>query len=122
SGTLLRVRVPASVRGTPTPPAGVPITVQSQRGTPASPTPQPFRILAVRPALVGASPDSGTQGGAAVNFNVNGGFYGAPGPPQLPAVTAQFDGSLHAPTVNSARQLSVVIGGSSGSSDLTSPG
>jgi len=122
SGSLLRVRLPDSVLATATPPAGVPITVQSQRGTPANPTPQPFRILAVRPALVGASPDSGTQGGAVVNFNVNGGFYGAPGPPQLPAVTAEFDGSLHAATINSARQLSVVIGGSSGSSDLTSPG
>src|SRR5712691_6740627 len=109
SGSLLRVRLPDSVLATATPPAGVPITVQSQRGTPANPTPQPFRILAVRPALVGASPDSGTQGGAAVNFNVNGGFYGAPGPPQLPAVTAAFDGRLHAATVNSARQLGVVL-------------
>ncbi|PYU32753.1 MAG: hypothetical protein DMG28_10485 [Acidobacteria bacterium] len=118
SGSLLRVRLPDSVLATPTPPAGVPITVQSQRGTPASPTPQPFRILAVRPALVGASPDSGTQGGAAVNFNVNGGFYGAPGPPQLPAVTAEFDGSLHAATVNSARQLGVVLS----AADQAAPG
>ncbi|PYU11182.1 MAG: hypothetical protein DMG29_16205, partial [Acidobacteria bacterium] len=118
SGSLLRVRLPDSVLATPTPPAGVPITVQSQRGTPASPTPQPFRILAVRPALVGASPDSGTQGGAAVNFNVNGGFYGAPGPPQLPAVTAEFDGSLRAATVNSARQLGVVLS----AADQAAPG
>src|SRR5712692_1872079 len=118
SSTLLRVRLPDSVLATPTPPAGVPITVQSQRGTPASPTPQPFRILAVRPALVGASPDSGTQGGAAVNFNVNGGFYGAPGPPQLPAVTAEFDCSLHAATVNSARQLGVVLS----AADQAAPG
>src|SRR5207245_386289 len=63
SGSLLRVRLPDSVLATATPPAGVPITVQSQRGTPANPTPQPFRILAVRPALVGASPDSGTRRG-----------------------------------------------------------
>lgn len=118
SGTLLRVRLPDSVLATATPPAGVPITVQSQRGTPANPTPQPFRILAVRPALVGATPDSGTQGGGGFNFNVNGGYFGAAGPPPSPAVKVEFDGSVHSATINSARQLSVAIGGM----DLCTPG
>ncbi len=116
SGTLLRVRLPDSILATATPAAGVPVTVQRRGGTPTPP--QNFRIVPVRPALVGASPDSGTQGSAAVDFSVNGGYFGAPGPPPAPAVSAEFDGGVRAITSVSSRQLTVILS----AADLATPG
>src|SRR5262249_43993243 len=71
-------------------------------------------VVPVRPALVGAAPDSGIQSGAAFSFNVDGGYYGTSG---SPAVTAEFDGNVRAASVTS-RQLSLIIG----PNDLTTPG
>jgi DNA-binding beta-propeller fold protein YncE len=72
---------------------------------------------AVRPAIVGASPDSIPQGGAATtNFNIDGGYFGT-----ASVVTTLFGGQPRAPqpsTANPTRQLGVSIGGA----DVSTPG
>jgi len=118
SNTLIRARIPDCVLSA----AGAfSIVAQRQNGT--TTPPQTFTVAPVRPALVGASPDSGIEGGAAFSFNVNGGYFGTSAPctpPTSPTVTAEFDGKVRPATV-AARQLSVTIGGA-GSGDLGTPG
>jgi|GEM_PF-600852 len=117
STTVLRARLPASLLAAP---GTLTIDIQRQSGftTPA----QTLTVVTVRPALVGASPDSGIQGGPAVSFNVNGGYFG---PGTSPVITAEFAGSTRAATVNpandptkEARQANVTIG----PSDLATAG
>lgn len=74
----------------------------------------------VRPALIGASPDSIPQGtGVPLAFNLDGGYFGTN---SNPAVTATFGGTETklpiVSTTNSTRQMTVTIGGS----DVTTPG
>jgi YVTN family beta-propeller protein len=118
SNTLMRARIPDCVLSAV---GAFNIVAQRQSGTMTPP--QTFTVASVRPALVGASPDSGIEGGAAFSFNVNGGYFGTSAPctpPTSPAVTAEFDGKVRPATV-AARQLSVTIGGA-GSGDLSTPG
>ncbi len=125
SSTLLRARISdclLSAAGT------LLISVRRQNGTPTTAA-QPFTVVPMRPALVGASPDSATQFSAgAVDFNVNGGYFGTSAlctPPTSPVVTAEFDGSPRSASVtttNSARQLTITIGGPTHTGDLSVPG
>ncbi len=136
SGTLLRARITDSVLATqtaPTPLCPTPLCVQVKRQNGTTSSAQTLTVVPVRPALVGASPDSATQGSAAaVSFNVNGGFFGTT---SSPAVTAEFDGSGRTASVCSPtnpdcattaerqdRQLKVTIGGPTQTGDLATPG
>ncbi len=113
SQTVLRARIRAGLLAAPGPLA---IDIQRQNGFTTSP--QTLTVATVRPALVGASPDSGIQGGPAVSFNVNGGYLG---PSASPAITAEFAGNPRAASVNLAnegRQANVTIG----SADLSEAG
>ncbi len=120
SSTLLRARIPdclLSAAGT------LALDVRRQNGT-TTPT-KNFTVTPVRPAVVGASPDSATQtlSSASVSFHVNGGYFGTSAPctpPTSPAVTAEFDGNVRTTAVTS-RQLNVTIGGPL-TSDLNRPG
>src|SRR5712692_211242 len=120
STTLLRATIPESLLTT----AGtfnVAVKRQSGSTTPAC-TPDATKcqlvVAPVRPALVGALPDSATQttSSASVSFNVNGGYFGTTA---SPVVTAEFNGSVR-PAAVTSRQLSVTIGGGNG--DLSTPG
>ncbi len=117
STTVLRARLPASLLAAP---GTLTIDIQRQSGftTPA----QTLTVATVRPALVGASPDSEAQSGPAVSFNVNGGYFG---PGTSPVIQGEFAGSPRATTVNlandptkEARQANVTIG----PSDLATAG
>jgi DNA-binding beta-propeller fold protein YncE len=118
SGNVLRARV-AALRLSMGP-GTLQFQVERQGGAPVNCTTSPCQLSidAVRPALVAASPNSAPQepsGGAAVAFNVDGGYFGIS--TASPAVTAQFDGQ----TVSSSatpRQLSVTLS----SQNLTQPG
>ncbi len=106
SSTLIRARVPASLlvaTGT------LVIDVQRQNG--ATSTPQNLTVLATRPALVGAGPDSGVQGGGAVSFNLDGGYYGTNA---NPSITAEFGGNPKSATVDptlEARRAGISVSG-----------
>ncbi len=103
--TVLRARIPASLLAAP---GTLTIDIQRQNGFTTSA--KTVTVVTVRPALVGASPDSGIQAGPAFSFNVNGGYFGPSG---SPVITAEFAGSTRAATVNptnEARQASVTIG------------
>jgi DNA-binding beta-propeller fold protein YncE len=115
SATVLRARLSANLLASaitsPTP-GTLTIDLQRQNGftTPA----QTLNVVTVRPALVGASPDSGTQGGSAVPFNVNGGYFG---PGASPVIQVEFAGNPRTTFVNlandptkEARQANVTIG------------
>ncbi len=113
STTVVRARIPDSLLATS---GTLAITVQRQSG--ATTAAKNVTVAPVRPALVGASPDSGTQGGGAFSINANGGYYGTN---PTPAVTAEVDGTPRAATVitaNSGRQLGIALT----SSDLSAPG
>ncbi len=121
SSTLVRARLPDCLLSAI--PAGGNLAIAAQRQNGTTTSAKNLAIVAVRPALVGASPDSGIQGGAAFSFNVNGGYFGTSGPctpPTSQAVTAEFNGSVR-PATGTARQLNVTIGGA-GSGDLGTPG
>jgi len=68
-------------------------------------------VVPVRPALVGPSPDSVTQGSGTVSVNFNGGYYS-------PSVASEFNGGVRANTITSSRQLSVTLS----AADLATPG
>jgi DNA-binding beta-propeller fold protein YncE len=105
SSTLIRARIPATLLISP---GTLPVAVRRQGGVPTAA--QTLTVMTVRPALVGASPDSGPQGGAPFDFNVNGGFFGT----NLdPTVDFEFNGGARAATVttNVGRQASITIGG-----------
>jgi YVTN family beta-propeller protein len=113
SSSLIRARLDASLLAAP---GSLTIDVQRQNGV--TTPPQTLNVVSVRPAVIGASPDSGLQGGGAFSFNVNGGYYGAS---VSPVVTGEFAGSTRLTSVNAAnegRQASVTIG----SADLATAG
>ena len=137
SNTLIRVRITADKLAAP-PPSGVLVVTASQlTGTPQNCSPDPTKCQIVvtnaRPAVVGPSPDSVTQGTAgSLSFNVNGGLFGTS---LNHAVTASYDGQSRATQPHSVtdvtavppdpaltRQLTVTIGGSSNPSDFGAPG
>jgi len=108
SSTLLRARVPGSLLGV----AGVStVDVQPQMGAPSATA--NLTVEAVRPALIGTSPDSVRQtlSGAAQNVSFDGGYFS-------PSVTAEFNDQVRAATLTSSRQLSVTLS----SSDLATAG
>lgn len=104
SATLIRIRVPASLLASP---GTLVIDVRRQNGTTS--TPLNLTVVAVRPALVGTSPDSAAQGGGTFSFDVHGGYFGAA---SNPSITAEFAGNTRATTVSAAnegRQASVTV-------------
>ncbi len=109
SSTLMRARIPASLLAAT---GALAIDVQRQSG--ATSTSQNLTVLAVRPALVAASIDSGVQGGGTFDINVDGGYFGAIGDP---SITAEFGGNPLSPLSASvdpafeARRAIVTIGG-----------
>lgn len=106
ASTLLRARVPDTLLSIP---GMFAVDVMAQGGmTSAS---QNLTVTAVRPALVGTSPDSASQGGAAVSVDFNGGYYSN-------SVTAEFSGQVRIASLTSARQLNVAIG----AADLSNAG
>jgi DNA-binding beta-propeller fold protein YncE len=111
--TVLRVRLPANLLASP---GTLSVDVERQNG--AATPPKPVTVVTARPALVGASPESGIQGGAPFSFNLDGGYYG---PSTSPVITAEFAGSTRAAAINVAndtRQASVTIG----AADLSTAG
>lgn len=105
STNLIRIRIPPSLLALP---GTLVVDVQRQSG--ATSTPLNLTVVSVRPAIVGAGPDSAPQGGATFNFNVDGGFYGAA---STPSITSEFAGNTRATTVssvNEALQASVTVG------------
>jgi DNA-binding beta-propeller fold protein YncE len=113
TSTVLRARLTANMLTT----AGtLAIDLERLNGT-ATPTVN-VTVVPVRPAFVGATPDSGVQGGPAFSFNVNGGFFG---PSTSPIITGEFAGNLRSIAVNPAndtRQASLTVG----PSDLATAG
>jgi DNA-binding beta-propeller fold protein YncE len=131
-GALIHVRLSDANLATPPVPPSTVGTLTFTVGSQGSTTPIQCTVPAqcvlslqpVRPAVVGTSPDSIPQGsGAAVGFNVNGGFFGTN---LNPVVTATYGGNeVKFPTVsttNSTRQLTVTIGGSGNTADVSTPG
>jgi YVTN family beta-propeller protein len=106
STSLSRARVPSGLLNSS---GTLAVDVQAQGGALSG----PLSLMAEprRPALIGATPQSAPQGGAAFRLNLNGGYYS-------PSVTAEFDGRVQAATLTSSRQLNVAIG----ASDLTTAG
>jgi DNA-binding beta-propeller fold protein YncE len=116
SSSVIRARILDATLAVPPPSGVLQVSVSRQKGTPQDCTPDVTQcqivVTAVRPAVVGPSPDSIPQGTASLTFNVNGGFFGTSG---NPAVSATYDGQPRtaqiSPSPNSTRQLSVIIGG-----------
>lgn len=103
NNTLLRARIPASLLET----SGVmTVDVQRQNGTLAMST-QNLTVEAVRPALVGTTPDSATQGDATVDVNFNGGYFNPMG-----SVTMEFNGQTRPGVPNNPRQFTVTLSAS----------
>jgi hypothetical protein len=122
SSSVIRARVPDSVLAAP---GVLQFSVARQTGTPQScpatdPSKCEIQVIAVRPAITGPAPDNIQQcASCALSFNVNGGFFGTS---SSPAVSATFAGQLRSAQVTNARQMSVIIGGSSNMGDLSTPG
>lgn len=131
TSTNLRVRIPASdLNVPPAPPATsdiLTISASRQGGTPQNCSPDPTQCQIVvspqRPGVVGPTPNSIAQGSSsAVNFNVNGGFFGTKA---QGTVNVRYGGQNKAATistVNPGRQMAVTIGGTPCSGDLAVPG
>jgi DNA-binding beta-propeller fold protein YncE len=132
--TTLRARIPDYLlTASPVAPATtatLTISVQRQGGVPQTCATISLCQIAVtpsRPALVGPSPDSVLQGSTgSLNFDIDGGFFGTN---TNPVVTGKFNGTARTTIVNpsmssvdSGRQMSVIIGGALNSGDLNTPG
>lgn len=127
SSTVLRVRVPDVFLSTPpTPPSNnvtLTFTAARQGGTRQQCAPDPticqVVLSPVRAAIAGTSPDSVPQvSGSAVNFTIDGGFFGTP---SNPTVITQFAGQPRSSTVSSGnpdRQLSMTLT----AGDVATPG
>jgi DNA-binding beta-propeller fold protein YncE len=141
SSSVIRARIPDYILAAPPQPAsssGLPsnvlqIGVSEQSGAiqtcTANASQCRITVVGVRPGVVGPTPSSIPQNTAGVQtFGVNGGFFGTGANPAAPAVNATFNGQLRgiqlpaSQTIGSTRQLSVLIGGGSNSSDLAVPG
>jgi len=135
SSSVIRARIPDYILSVP-PPSGVlqiSVSEQSSSGGPQTCTTDAslcqITVAAVRPGVVGPSPESIPQGSGGIqSFNVDGGFFGTGANPASPAVSASFNGQLEgiqlppSQSIGSTRQLTVNIGGGSNSSSLTTPG
>jgi DNA-binding beta-propeller fold protein YncE len=133
SSSLIRARIPDFLLAVP-PPSGIfQISVSEQNGPTQTCTTDPsacqIAVTAVRPGVVGPSPDSIPQGTAGVqSFFVDGGYFGTGSSPAAPAVSATYNGQLRgiqlpaSQTIGSTRQLQVSIGGGSNSNDFSVPG
>jgi YVTN family beta-propeller protein len=99
---LLRVRLPSSLVSIP---GAHSVDVVSQGGVESDML--SFDILPARPALVGFSPDSAPEGGAALDIEVSGGYFGTDA---TPTVVAEYNGEVRAATIVDARRLRVTIG------------
>ncbi|MCL4523304.1 MAG: hypothetical protein M1451_05250, partial [Acidobacteria bacterium] len=104
SSTLIRARLDASLLAST---GTLALDVQRQNGTTS--TALNLAVVSVRPAMVGAAPDSAAQGSGTLTFNVNGGYFGAS---TNPSITGEFAGNTRSTTVNTAnegRQASVTV-------------
>ena len=128
SSSLIRIRIPDYILASPPAQGILQVSVSQQVGTPVTctdPTQCQITVTSARPAISGLVPDVFSQSTSqGLKFLVDGGFYGTG---LNPAVSAYFNGQLRAvlpPTSgsNSTRQLSVTIGGNSGSNDFAIPG
>ncbi|MGO9641894.1 MAG: hypothetical protein ACLP1Y_11395, partial [Candidatus Acidiferrales bacterium] len=126
--TTMRVRLPdfmlAGQPALPNTSYPISVSVVRQNGVPQTcPTQSQCQVTVtpVRPAIVGPSPDSTPQGGgSALNFNINGGYYGTSA---NPTVTALYNGQVRSASITSStRQIGVTIGGSLNGSDFSTPG
>jgi len=136
SSSILRVRIPDTFLALPPalPPAlGMLAIGVSRQGGMAQPCATSSNcnivVSAVRPAVVGPSPDSISQGNGVLNFNVNGGFFGTK---DNPDVSATYDGPTGTGTrpailpaatdPNATRQVAVTIGDATHPTDFGTPG
>jgi DNA-binding beta-propeller fold protein YncE len=133
SSSLIRVRIPDTLLATPPPSGILQVTVSQQTGPQQNCSPDPTQcqvvVSAVRPVIVGPSPNNvqqcnpaTTTSSCSLAFDINGGFFGTN---LNPAVTATFAGQQRTFQVTNARQMSVTIGagGTNGSaSDFLVPG
>jgi DNA-binding beta-propeller fold protein YncE len=126
--TSMRVRLPDfMLTSQPSPPNttySLSVSVERQGGVPQTcPTLSQCQVVVtpVRPAIVGPTPDSTPQGGtSALNFNVNGGYFGTAA---NPTVTAVYNNNQRGATITSStRQIGVTIGGSTNPFDFSIPG
>ncbi|HYB60167.1 MAG TPA: YncE family protein [Methylomirabilota bacterium] len=126
--TSMQVRLPDfMLSNQPSPPNttyALSISVERQGGIPQTcPTLSQCQVVVtpVRPAIVGPTPDSTPQGGtSALNFNINGGYFGTA---TNPTVTALYNNQPRVASITSStRQLGVTIGGSLNESDFSTPG
>ncbi len=126
--TSMQVRLPDfMLSNQPAPPNttyALSISVERQGGIPQTcPTLSQCQVVVtpVRPAIVGPTPDSTPQGGtSALNFNINGGYFGTP---SNPTITALYNNQPRGASITSStRQLGVTIGGSLNGSDFSTPG
>jgi DNA-binding beta-propeller fold protein YncE len=133
STSVIRARIPDFILAVPPPSGILQIGVSEQSGPAQTCTTNAslcqIAVMAVRPGVVGPSPDSISQGTAGVlSFNVDGGFFGTGSNPASPAVSVTYMGQLRgiqltgSQTIDSTRQLQVAIGGGSNSGDFTVPG
>lgn len=107
-GSLIRVTIPGSFLTN----AGlIPVGVQDQKANQTSTV--NLNVVAVRPALVSATPQSVADNTPSATVVLTGGFFSANAP-----TTATFNGQPVSATVTSSRQLSLAIPGT----DFTSPG
>ncbi len=106
SSRLMRVRLTADQMSTP---GTLRFDLERQNGNLSDPA--EVTVEAVRPAVVGTSPDSAPQGGPAVSVTLNGGFYSS-------SLEVEFAGQIRAATVLDARRMNVAIA----SADLTNAG
>ncbi len=101
SATSLRVTIPAAQL---TQTGTIPVEVQDQEGNP--PGLVNLNVVAVRPAVVGSSPDSVPENPASsATVLLTGGFYSPS------STTATFGGLPVSATVTSSRQLSLALPG-----------
>jgi YVTN family beta-propeller protein len=134
SSSLIRTRIPDIILAAPPSSGSVQIGVSEQSGaeqtcTGSDQSPCQIALVNARPGVVGPNPDRIPQGIAGVQtFNVDGGFFGTGANPASPAVIATYNGQLRGAqlpasgSIGSTRQLSVLIGGGSNSSDFSVPG
>lgn len=134
SPSIIRARIPDFILAAPPSSGPLQIGVSEQSGTEqtcsgSDQSPCQIHLVNVRPGVVGPNPDRIPQGMAGVQtFNVDGGFFGTGANPASPAVLATYNGQLRGAqlpasgSIGSTRQLSVLIGGGSNSSDFSVPG
>ncbi|MGH9687130.1 MAG: YncE family protein, partial [Candidatus Acidiferrales bacterium] len=86
------------------------LTVQTPDGTLTAPITQTFTLFPTRPALVSALPDSISQGSSTANVALTGGFFSTSA---SNVTTATFNAASVLYALNSSRQITVTIPGSS---------